>query len=191
VFHPRTVRTEDDIDYVAELVNVRRQVKIVNSRLVFALPKGRKTREVPLPRSIIAALRAHLDRFPAVPITLPWEVPGGELVTVRLIITGKTKVALDRNYANTDIWHPALESVGITPCREHGMHALRHFYASVLLDVGESIKALAKYLGHADPAFTLRTYTHLMPSSEERTKRAIDGIFDEGEPKRPDVLGTA
>jgi hypothetical protein len=29
------------------------------------------------------------------------------------------------------------------------MHALRHFYASVLLDAGESIKALSEYLGHS------------------------------------------
>lgn len=36
------------------------------------------------------------------------------------------------------------------------MHALRHFYASVLLDGGESIKAVSEYLGHADPAMTLR-----------------------------------
>ncbi len=36
------------------------------------------------------------------------------------------------------------------------MHALRHFYASVLLDAGESIKALSEYLGHSDPGFTLR-----------------------------------
>jgi site-specific recombinase XerD len=28
------------------------------------------------------------------------------------------------------------------------MHALRHFYASVLLEAGESIKALSAYLGH-------------------------------------------
>ena len=39
------------------------------------------------------------------------------------------------------------------------MHALRHFYASVLLDAGESVRALAEYLGRADPAFTLRVYT--------------------------------
>ncbi|MDQ4104027.1 MAG: tyrosine-type recombinase/integrase, partial [Actinomycetota bacterium] len=58
-----------------------------------------------------------------------------------------------------------------------GFHALRHFYASTLLDAGESIVALAEYLGHADPGFTLRTYTHLMPSSQERTRRAVDGVF--------------
>ena len=50
------------------------------------------------------------------------------------------------------------------------MHALRHFYASVLLDAGESIRALAGYLGHTDPGFTLRTYTHLMPTSEDRAR---------------------
>jgi integrase len=63
------------------------------------------------------------------------------------------------------------------PTRATGMHSLRHFYASALLDAGESIKALSEYLGHADPGFTLRTYTHLMPSSEERTRRAIDDLF--------------
>ena len=54
---------------------------------------------------------------------------------------------------------------------------LRHFYASVLLDAGESVKAVSEYLGHADPAFTLRTYTHLRPSSDSRTRSAVDALF--------------
>lgn len=57
------------------------------------------------------------------------------------------------------------------------MHALRHYYASVLLDSGENIKALAEYLGHSDPGFTLRTYTHLMPNSRDRARKAIDAAF--------------
>ncbi|WP_330459665.1 tyrosine-type recombinase/integrase [Streptomyces sp. NBC_00820] len=69
------------------------------------------------------------------------------------------------------------------------MHALRHFYASVLLDAGESIKALSEYLGHADPAFTLRTYTHLMPSSDSRTRSAVDALF--GGSSRSDGPSTA
>ena len=66
--------------------------------------------------------------------------------------------------------------------RDKGMHALRHFYASVLLHAGESVKALSEYLGHHDPGFTLRTYTHLMPSSETRTRAAVDGVFGADEP---------
>ncbi|MFJ2929484.1 hypothetical protein ACIPIU_31305 [Streptomyces massasporeus] len=57
------------------------------------------------------------------------------------------------------------------------MHALRHFYASVLLDVGENVKALSNYLGHSDPGFTLRVYTHLMPSSDARARNAIDSLY--------------
>jgi hypothetical protein len=49
------------------------------------------------------------------------------------------------------------------PTRDNGMHALRHFYVSVLIDSGESVQAVADYLGHADPGFTLRVYAHLFP----------------------------
>ncbi|EPH40028.1 hypothetical protein STRAU_6912 [Streptomyces aurantiacus JA 4570] len=40
------------------------------------------------------------------------------------------------------------------------MHTLRHFYASVLLEAGKNIKALAEYLGHSAPGPTLRVCTH-------------------------------
>ena len=70
------------------------------------------------------------------------------------------------------------------------MHVLRHTYASVLLDAGESVKALSAYLGHSDPGFTLRIYTHLLPTSEDRTRRAIDHAFAD-DPQTPDGLETA
>lgn len=44
-------------------------------------------------------------------------------------------------------------------------------------DAWESIKAVSEYLGHADPALTLRVYAHMMPSSRERTRNAINRIF--------------
>lgn len=47
----------------------------------------------------------------------------------------------------------------------------------MLLDAGESTKALSEYWGHHGPGFTLRTYTHLMPSSGSRTRAAVDQIF--------------
>lgn len=72
-------------------------------------------------------------------------------------------------------------SLGCRVGPDNGMHALRHFYASVLLDAGESIKALSEYLGHHDPGFTLRTSTHLMPSSGSRTGAAVDRMFAEAE----------
>jgi len=56
--------------------------------------------------------------------------------------------------------------------RKEGSHQLRHYYASIA--DGVSIKELAEYLGHHDPAFTLRVYAHLLPSSHEPARQAID-----------------
>jgi integrase len=79
---------------------------------------------------------------------------------------------------NKSIWHHAFVRAELEQRRRaDGMHALRHFYASALLAQGVSIKELAEYLGHADPGFTLRTYTHLVPSSFQRARAAIDGIL--------------
>ena len=164
----------DDVDFLRGVVHVRRQVKLVGGRQLFAPPKGRKVRDVPLPESVALELAAHLQAWPAATIALPWEEPSGPPSSADLVLSTRETTALQRNYVNAKVWKPALVAAGLEPSRENGMHALRHFYASVLLDAGESVRALAEYLGHADPGFTLRVYTHLMPASEERTKRAVD-----------------
>jgi integrase len=173
----------EDIDFLGGVVHVVRQVKLLQRhRPIFAPPKGGKERDVPLPESVAFALAAHLKRHPATQITLPWKTLDGPPVTASLLFTGSASLALDRNRFNDRVWRPALRDVGVETGRDNGMHALRHFYASVLLDAGESIKALSEYLGHHDPGFTLRTYTHLMPSSETRTRAAVDRVFEDEEP---------
>ena len=51
--------------------------------------------------------------------------------------------ALNRNYFNAKIWKPALTTNAIPPTRDNGCHALRHFYASVLLDAVNPSRPLA------------------------------------------------
>ena len=41
-------------------------------------------------------------------------------------------------------------------------HTFRHTCASLLFDSGRNIRQTCDWLGHADPAFTLRTYVHLI-----------------------------
>lgn len=41
-------------------------------------------------------------------------------------------------------------------------HSFRHTCASLLFDAGKNVAQVAAWLGHSDPAFTLRTYVHLM-----------------------------
>lgn len=164
----------DDVDWLRGWVTVQRQVKIVGGVQVFALPKGRKVRKVPLPASVRDELAAYLKTYPARAVTLPWDTTDGKVTAVPLVITTREFRAIRREGFNTYVWRPTILKAGIEPGRENGCHALRHYYASVLLDAGESIKAVSSYLGHASAAFTLRVYCHLMPSSEDRTKAAVD-----------------
>ncbi|MET8272553.1 site-specific integrase [Streptomyces sp. NPDC079189] len=180
--------SEDELDYEGGWLSVEHQLKRIRGKFVFALPKGAKVRDVPLPAAVAEALKAHSEKCPPVRVTLPWRTPDGPLVTKTLIFTGSTGDHVRVSHFNDFMWKPALAAVGIIPepeegeryasAPDHGMHALRHFYASVLLDAGENIRALSQYLGHADPGFTLRTYTHLMPSSEGRTRKAVEALYN-------------
>lgn len=181
---------EDAIDVDGHTLHVVRQIKHVEGHPVFDLPKGGKKRDIPLPDSVAEALRAHMDAWKPVEITLPWRVPEGPKVTARLIFTAEQGGMVWRSNFNGKEWKPALATAGLIPeadergkyqsARAHGMHALRHFYASALLDAGENIKAVSEYMGHADPGMTLRVYAHLMPDSRERARRAIDSVFQRG-----------
>lgn len=144
-------------------------------------------RKVPLPDAVQDAITSYMTAHPPVRVTLPWNVRDGKPTTVALLLTSREKKALNRNYFNTSVWRPALQRVGVPDERENGCHALRHFYASTALHEGETIKAVSEYLSHADPGFTLRTYTRLMEGSAERTKRAVNAVFRESGPHESEV----
>lgn len=153
----------EDVDFLGRMLRVRQQVKRVGGRLVIAPPKGGKLRDVPLPEPVALALSAHVASQPA--------GPGG------LVFTGTRGGVVDRSSFNQYVWRPALKRAGVPGGRENGMHALRHHYASVLIDGGESVKAVQAYLGHASASFTLDVYGHLMPASEDRTRRAVEAAW--------------
>ncbi|TVR17675.1 MAG: site-specific integrase, partial [Nitriliruptor sp.] len=102
---------------------------------------------------------------------------GGEPRTASLVFSTRERGPIDRNHYNPYVWKPSLREAGVEPTRANGMHALRHYFASALLDGGVSIRAVADYLGHADPGFTLRVYAHLMPAAEDRARSAIDAAL--------------
>lgn len=158
-------------------VHVRVQVRIVHGRLVFAPPKAARERDVPLPQAIQQKINEHMAAYPPRPVTLPWRDLDGEPRTERLIFTNAWGNAISRTGFNGSVWLPARKEAGIPAIRANGMHALRHYYASVLLAGGVDIEALSEYLGHHDPGFTLRIYAHLRPSAEGRALKAIEAAF--------------
>lgn len=110
----------EDIDFLRRVVHVRRQVRIVRAKLVLAPPKGGKERDVPLPDSVALRLSAHVAAWPPVTASLPWKVPDGKQVTVRLLFTTREHKPLNRNYFNSFIWKAALKAADLPQTRENG-----------------------------------------------------------------------
>lgn len=168
----------DDVDFLRGEVHVNRQVKLyANNKQAFGLPKGRKTRTIPLPPSLRDELAAYLAKWPAKAVTLPWNDLNGDPVTHRLILTSREGGSLGRNHFNQYHWRPALVECGIPLDRMNGCHALRHAYGSLLIDGGESLAKVAAYLGHANASFTARIYIHELAGREDRARSIIEGAF--------------
>jgi integrase len=70
-----------------------------------------------------------------------------------------------------------LERRGLVPLpRKLTSHKLRHAFASILVALGEDPISVMGQIGHTDPAFTLRVYTHMMsrdPTERERLRALV------------------
>ncbi len=75
----------------------------------------------------------------------------------------------------SDMWRPLVHRAGLP--EGVGFHQLRHFYASLLIRHGESVKTVQLRLGHASAVETLNTYSHLWPDSDDRTREAVDLVL--------------
>ncbi|MFJ2649487.1 tyrosine-type recombinase/integrase [Streptomyces sp. NPDC087420] len=200
---------EEDFDFAAQVVHVRRQLRWDGKgRPYFSLPKGRKTRDVPLSPNLAQRVQDHLLRFPAVKSTLPWrnpEVPTTDLeerqrrpITVGLVLSSSHGLRINPGTWNKRSWKPALVAAGLLQVigekvEERGAqihrspifdrsrpdmyHVLRHTYASVQLEAGESIVSLSTWLGRSSPKVTLDYYAHFMPGAGKRGLAAMDPWF--------------
>lgn len=167
-----------DVDFLRHEIHVRQQIRLEAGRPVPALPKYERTRTVPMPEWVGLELARHVERVaPLAGERLEAPATGG------LLFYSREQKPLNRNYFNQSVWRPALRSLGVPPERDNGMHALRHACASLWLEHGVSIKAVSEYLGHADPGFTLRVYTHVMPTSGDKAREALDAAVEQG--RRP------
>ncbi|MDP9459586.1 MAG: site-specific integrase [Actinomycetota bacterium] len=145
-----------DVDFLRRTARVEFQVAPrTKTRCEPKTPRSRRT--VPLPQVVADALAAHITEFPP--------ADDGSLFT-----TG-AGVIYGREYYGA-IFTAAVKRAGLPPGTTS--HDLRHHYASVLLAAGESVVAVAERLGHENATLVTTVYGHLMPDSEDRTRRAVD-----------------
>ncbi|MBA9003779.1 tyrosine-type recombinase/integrase [Thermomonospora cellulosilytica] len=176
---------EEDIQFLGKdrKILVRRQIKRIRDadgeyRLVFALPKGRKERTVPLSDTLARRLAEQIKKRKPVEVTLPWGRPDGKPRTYRLLFVKADGLPWYRQ-AFTHVWTAARKAAGAPPPPDENgrFHGLRHTYASMVLAAGADILKVARWMGHTDPGFTLRTYAHFMPDVADVGRRGVDDFF--------------
>lgn len=115
-------------------------------------------RTIPLPRVVVDAMAAHVQDFSVARDGLVFKIDGDPI----------TRRAFGH------LWRPVVKAAGLPVGT--GFHAPRHYFASLLIRHGESVKTVQARLGHASAVETLDTYSHLWPDSDDRTREAVDSV---------------
>ncbi|MFG1806210.1 tyrosine-type recombinase/integrase [Streptomyces sp. NPDC049040] len=152
------------------------------------MPKTHESyRMVPLAKSAMDALAAHLAQFSARGLRVEDRTDPQKPTwrTARLVFLSERSDTILRG-SWTKVWaravkraNTALEASGtvVRVPEAATMHDLRHFYASLLIKDGQSPKTVQKRLGHSKPSITLDTYTHLWPKEEDETASVVESVL--------------
>jgi integrase len=151
--------TVDRIDFLRRQLTVDRQLVTMPDRAPYlaaedaGVGQGRATSSGRRGRAA-----AHLATWP----------------TDGLLFTTELGTPIRRTAFSERVWRPAVKRAGLSGVTPH---SLRHFYASLLIRHGESVKTVQGRLGHASAAETLDTYSHLWPDSDDRTRAAVGSVL--------------
>jgi integrase len=144
----------DDVDFLRRTVRVDKQ----RDQAGALAPVKSKTsrRVVPVGQVVVDELAGHLARYPSAGPLFADEF-GDPLPYWRW----KKLLARATKEAGVDVT----------------AHGFRHFTASALIAGGASVKQVQMMLGHASAVITLRTYAHLWPGDEDRTRNVLDAAL--------------
>lgn len=158
-----------DIDFNGRFINVQRAL----SRSKIETPKNGKTRRVDMSKQLAETLIELRQQRRIMAVKKGW----GEIPEWVFISADKTH--LDGSSWRRRIFNKALERSGL---RRVNVHSLRHGYASLLIQAGESLAYIRDQLGHHSIKVTVDIYGHLAP---EGNKAAVDRLDDDATRRNP------
>jgi integrase len=136
---------------------------VVRGQRVEGTTKGGRSRTVSLDRDTVAVLREHRRQQTEERLSAgsAWNDPGGLVFVTRWgeplypdTVTGLMSKLID--------WHNKSVTSLAKRLPHARLHDLRHLHATTLLLAGVPVHVVAARLGHADPAVTLRVYSHVL-----------------------------
>ena len=151
-----------DVDFNGRFIEVRRN--LVAGRVT--TPKNGKTRRVDMSVQLTDALRALQRTRKKETLKNGWgSVPDWIFCT-------ESGGALDGDNLRHRVFYKLLEKAGLRRVR---FHDLRHTFASLLLQNGESPAYVKEQMGHSSIQVTVDIYGHLIPGAN---RQAVDRLDD-------------
>ena len=156
--------TVDRFDFLRRQVTFDRQLATRDGSAAWKAPKTpASVRTVPLDDGVLAAVADHLAVSPATTNGLIFRFPSGRALEVGRAYGDASRAGWFRKAARV---------AGLSD--EITLHDLRHFYASLLIRNGASVKTVQARLGHKSAQETLDTYGHLWPDADEQTRNILN-----------------
>jgi integrase len=153
-----------DIDFVKRLINVERNIVKGN----IGLPKSGLTRQVDMSAQLAKVLgQVVLDRKEQL---LRLGLPADDLPDMWLFQNAAGEPIDDSKVRK--VFARLLAKSGLM---QRNLHFLRHTFASLLLQQGESLKYVQDQMGHSSIKMTADTYGHLVPGGN---RQAVDRLDD-------------
>jgi integrase len=184
-----------DIDFQGRFIDVQRNL----SRGKLGTPKNGKTRRVDMSKSLAVVLNELLSRKRAVALRREMEKPAAERRDAAVVVNEVMEDWLfttPQTAANCDA-AKRRRLLGIKPrggtqldpsnvrkvfnslltaakSRRIRFHDLRHTFASLLIEQGESLAYIRDQLGHSSIEVTVDTYGHLVPGGNRQAVDKLD-----------------
>ena len=151
-----------DIDFQGRFIEVRRN-RVAGRTTT---PKNGKTRRVDMSMQLTQVLRALLTARKTEALQRGWKhVPDWVFCT-------EEGSPLDGDNLRHRVFYKVLAKAGLRRIR---LHDLRHTFASLLIQNGESLAYVRDQLGHSSIQVTVDTYRHLIPGAN---RQAVDRLDD-------------
>ena len=149
------------------LCRVKSDVSVSGRKTEFILmsPKTKKSnRTIPLTDEVIHVLKQHKTQQNITKMKYRDVYQDNDVVFAKWDGTFENPREVLRRF------HNIVEKAGVRKCR---FHDLRHTFASILLNEGESMKNIQELLGHSTITTTMDVYSHI---SQEGKKKSIDKL---------------
>ncbi len=158
-----------DVDLDAGTLRVRHALQRIDGTLQLVEPKTKRSkRTIPMPPSVVTALRAHRVRQLEERL-----IAGSRWREYDFVFPSTIGTPADaRNIVRR--FHALLDRAGLPSMR---FHDLRHTCASLLLAQHVPPRVVMETLGHSQIALTMDTYSHVMPVMQREAATLMDQLL--------------